>query len=107
MVMLLIHVWMQTWCWISDEWASMRIYTCYMVVWGCILTSLVIYTGIGMRLFRTRIRLRHMSEEGIHSREIPDRPLSRDNTIDRVSLLGPMNTCSPTFLTRIAICHFY
>ncbi|KAK0620708.1 hypothetical protein B0T14DRAFT_431285 [Immersiella caudata] len=38
-----------TWCWISDDWSSLRIYTCYMIVWTCLLTSLVIYATIGIR----------------------------------------------------------
>ncbi|KAK1832634.1 hypothetical protein QBC39DRAFT_433187 [Podospora conica] len=40
------------WCWIAPDWRPLRIYTTYLPIWICILTSLAIYTTIGYHLFR-------------------------------------------------------
>lgn len=56
-----------TWCWISEDWNALRIYTSYMLVWGCLLTSLVIYATVAIRASRTSDR---PSNEGAsHSRQ--------------------------------------
>jgi hypothetical protein len=74
---------LQTWCWISEDWSALRIYTCYMLVWVCILTSLVIYAGIGFYLFQTRSKSTEASEDGSRGRE-SDRLAPSDYTHDRV-----------------------
>ncbi|KAK0641939.1 hypothetical protein B0T16DRAFT_358868 [Cercophora newfieldiana] len=55
------------WCWISEDWSALRIYTCYMIVWGCLLTSLIIYATIAVRASRTHDEPRH--EGASHSRQ--------------------------------------
>ncbi|KAK4446006.1 hypothetical protein QBC34DRAFT_152776 [Podospora aff. communis PSN243] len=56
------------WCWISDDWSSLRIYTCYMLVWACLLTSLLIYTTIGIRTHLHPSTKSHHHAEASHSR---------------------------------------
>ncbi|KAK3318095.1 hypothetical protein B0H66DRAFT_602697 [Apodospora peruviana] len=54
------------WCWISDDWNTLRIYSYYMLIWICILTSLLIYAGIGIYVFKARNKLRQLSGSGGH-----------------------------------------
>jgi hypothetical protein len=57
------------WCWISDDWSSLRIYTCYMIVWACLFTSLLIYTTIGIRTYLHPTKSgRNHHPEASHSR---------------------------------------
>ncbi|KAM7198558.1 hypothetical protein V8F20_006088 [Naviculisporaceae sp. PSN 640] len=52
------------WCWVSNDWNELRIYTYYMLIWICILTSLFIYLGIGVYVFRARNKLKQLSGNG-------------------------------------------
>ena len=51
----------QVWCWIREEWASIRLFTSYFFVWVCIAASIILNTIVGCRLFRTRNRVQHIS----------------------------------------------
>ncbi|KAK3323344.1 hypothetical protein B0T19DRAFT_442841 [Cercophora scortea] len=63
------------WCWISNDWNSLRIYSYYMLIWICILTSLIIYAGIGIYVFRARNKLRQLPGSGGHVRGTLDNPV--------------------------------
>jgi len=62
------------WCWISEDWNALRIYTCYMIVWGSILMSLVIYAGIGFRASWTRARPSHQETTHLRHPSYPSSP---------------------------------
>ncbi|KAK4112822.1 hypothetical protein N656DRAFT_675842, partial [Canariomyces notabilis] len=38
-----------TWCWISREWQSLRLYGCYIPAWAFILVSVLIYCAIAVQ----------------------------------------------------------
>ncbi|KAK0715953.1 hypothetical protein B0H67DRAFT_255128 [Lasiosphaeris hirsuta] len=82
-----------TWCWISDDWNSSRIYSSYMLVWLCILASLTIYIGIGAYIFRTRSNLRQVSGSGSHVRGTFEHPALNESVPERVS---PSYSCHPS-----------
>ncbi|EFW99819.1 g-protein coupled receptor [Grosmannia clavigera kw1407] len=49
------------WCWIGDEWNSLRIFTYYIPIWVCIFFSAVIYVAVGYYVFHQRNQLRNLS----------------------------------------------
>ncbi|KAH8905256.1 family A G protein-coupled receptor-like protein [Coniochaeta sp. PMI_546] len=49
------------WCWISDSWSSLRIFTYYLPIWICILLSTVIYVAVGYQVFHQRNQLRNLT----------------------------------------------
>ncbi|KAM0258566.1 hypothetical protein ACHAQJ_003737 [Trichoderma viride] len=49
------------WCWVDQEWDFIRIYTYYMLVWICIVGSILCYFLVGWHVFRMRNRLRSFS----------------------------------------------
>ncbi|KAH8913074.1 hypothetical protein BR93DRAFT_964196 [Coniochaeta sp. PMI_546] len=49
------------WCWITNDWNPLRIYTYYMLIWICILSSMIIYLSIGVYVFHVRNRLHQFS----------------------------------------------
>ena len=51
----------QLWCWISDSYNSLRIWTYYLPIWACIGFSTVIYIAVGYRVFRQRNILRNLT----------------------------------------------
>ncbi|OIW32768.1 hypothetical protein CONLIGDRAFT_679147 [Coniochaeta ligniaria NRRL 30616] len=55
------------WCWITNDWNPLRIYTYYMLIWICILSSMVIYLSIGVYVFRVRNRLHQFSSTTLTS----------------------------------------
>jgi hypothetical protein len=57
----------QLWCWITNDWNPVRIYTYYMLIWICILSSMVIYFSIGVYVFRVRNRLHQFSSTTLTS----------------------------------------
>ncbi|KAK3991084.1 hypothetical protein QBC44DRAFT_393718 [Cladorrhinum sp. PSN332] len=52
------------WCWIKPEPRDFRVLTFFIPVWVCILGSLLIYTTIGIRVFRSRNQVRRLSWDG-------------------------------------------
>ncbi|KAK3389410.1 putative cAMP receptor-like protein [Podospora didyma] len=73
------------WCWISNDWNALRIYSYYMLIWICILASLAIYLGIGIHVFRARNKLRQLSGDGFYVRASVDNPIFADRTWGRRS----------------------
>ncbi|KAM7212910.1 hypothetical protein V8F06_011716 [Rhypophila decipiens] len=67
------------WCWVSNDWNNLRIYTYYMLIWICILTSLLIYLGIGIYVFRARNRLKQLSGNGNMRGTFEHPALSQEN----------------------------
>ena len=51
----------QIWCWIGGNWDSVRIYTYYLLIWICIVGSILCYLLVGFHVFRSRNRLRSFS----------------------------------------------
>ncbi|QPG94691.1 hypothetical protein C2857_006734 [Epichloe festucae Fl1] len=49
------------WCWVDAKWDAIRIYTYYLLVWICIVGSLICYVLVGYHVFRSRNRLRSFS----------------------------------------------
>ncbi|KAH6608554.1 hypothetical protein Trco_001900 [Trichoderma cornu-damae] len=49
------------WCWVDREWDYIRIYTYYMLIWICIVGSILCYFLVGWHVFRMRNRLRSFS----------------------------------------------
>ncbi|KAB5540272.1 hypothetical protein GE09DRAFT_969888 [Coniochaeta sp. 2T2.1] len=55
------------WCWITNDWNPLRIYTYYLLIWICIFASMVIYLSIGVYVFRVRNRLHQFSNTTLTS----------------------------------------
>ncbi|KAH7141884.1 G-protein coupled receptor [Dactylonectria macrodidyma] len=49
------------WCWISNDWSALRIFTYYVPIWICIFFSAVIYFAIGHHIFHQRNQLRNLT----------------------------------------------
>ncbi|OAA76737.1 Glucose receptor Git3 [Akanthomyces lecanii RCEF 1005] len=49
------------WCWVDRQWDDIRIYTYYMLIWICIVGSLLCYALVGWHVFRSRDRLRSLT----------------------------------------------
>lgn len=60
---------LQIWCWVDREWDDIRIYTYYMLIWVCILGSLIFYTMVGYHVFHSRNRLQSFSTNKSRDRE--------------------------------------
>lgn len=52
---------LQIWCWVDRRWDDIRIYTYYMLIWVCIVGSLLCYALVGYHVFRSRDRLRSLT----------------------------------------------
>ncbi|KAM5347574.1 hypothetical protein ACJ41O_007398 [Fusarium nematophilum] len=50
------------WCWIREDWASIRVFTSYIFVWICIIGSLILNTIVGYRIFHARNQIRHFTD---------------------------------------------
>ncbi|KAH6895752.1 hypothetical protein B0T10DRAFT_557933 [Thelonectria olida] len=49
------------WCWVDTEWENVRIYSYYMLIWICIVGSLIFYFMVGYHVFHSRNRLKSIS----------------------------------------------
>ncbi|CAM1511649.1 Fc.00g091620.m01.CDS01 [Cosmosporella sp. VM-42] len=49
------------WCWVDRDWDEIRIYTYYLLIWICIVGSLIFYFAVGYHVFHTRNQLRSFS----------------------------------------------
>ncbi|KAH7112646.1 G-protein coupled receptor [Dactylonectria macrodidyma] len=49
------------WCWISNDWSALRIYTYYVPIWICIFFSAIIYFAVGRHVFRQRNQLQNLT----------------------------------------------
>lgn len=79
----------QIWCWVDPKWDSVRIYTYYMLIWICIVGSIVCYFLVGCHVFRSRNQLRSFpaskNREAGHYEQVttssqPDDPSTRSET---------------------------
>ncbi|KAK4163337.1 hypothetical protein QBC43DRAFT_173797, partial [Cladorrhinum sp. PSN259] len=79
------------WCWIKPEDSDLRVLAFFIPVWICIFGSLLIYIGVGIRVFRSRNRIRRFSWSGSTRHTISTRPSTsgQDSTTgDRRSFLS-------------------
>lgn len=49
---------LQLWCWIDNQWQTVRIYSYYGPIWCYILVTFLIYIRVGYEIFRKRSALR-------------------------------------------------
>ncbi|KAH7175228.1 hypothetical protein EDB81DRAFT_633207 [Dactylonectria macrodidyma] len=49
------------WCWIREDWASIRLFTSYIFVWICIIGSLILNTIVSYRIFYIQNQIRSFS----------------------------------------------
>jgi len=49
------------WCWISDAYNPLRIFTYYLPIWTCIMLTAVIYAAVGYHVFHQRNQLRNLT----------------------------------------------
>lgn len=100
------------WCWITNDWNPLRIYSYYMLIWFCIAASMIIYTAIGVYVFRARNRLHRFNSgygtsggtgpaTGTATDHTPDWPLSQSGEVNIVTEVhvthSNTTTREPTF----------
>ncbi|KAL8934820.1 MAG: hypothetical protein Q9211_005033, partial [Gyalolechia sp. 1 TL-2023] len=61
----------QLWCWISGDWAFLRLVTFYVPAWICIFVSFTLYILAGREIFRKREELRAFRQPSRVSFEEP------------------------------------
>ncbi|ODA77986.1 hypothetical protein RJ55_06589 [Drechmeria coniospora] len=70
------------WCWIDPKWDGIRIYTYYMLIWICIIGSILCYFLVGYHVFRSRNQLRSFpaskSREATHCEQATVDPPTGD-----------------------------
>ncbi|KAK7427451.1 hypothetical protein QQZ08_006057 [Neonectria magnoliae] len=86
------------WCWVDQEWENVRIYSYYMLIWICIVGSLLFYFLVGYQVFRTRNRLRSFSAS--KSREAGT---YEQQQMPRVDLLVPQDCFYGTIVTEVQV----
>ncbi|KAL8710778.1 MAG: hypothetical protein Q9225_007238 [Loekoesia sp. 1 TL-2023] len=69
----------QLWCWISGNWAFLRLVTFYVPAWICILVSFTLYIMAGREIFRKREELRAFRQP---SRASVEEPFSGSKTTE-------------------------
>ncbi|EHK49811.1 hypothetical protein TRIATDRAFT_83166 [Trichoderma atroviride IMI 206040] len=81
------------WCWVDREWDFIRIYTYYMLIWICIVGSILCYFLVGWHVFRMRNRLRSFST-------------SRNRDKDKEADAGQAESgCYGTVTTEVQVTH--
>ncbi|EHK18198.1 putative G-protein coupled receptor protein [Trichoderma virens Gv29-8] len=84
------------WCWVDREWDFIRIYTYYMLIWICIVGSILCYFLVGWHVFRMRNRLRSFSTSKNREKE-KDMDPGRAET--------GQNGCYGTVTTEVQVTH--
>ncbi|KAL9594050.1 MAG: hypothetical protein Q9219_007240 [cf. Caloplaca sp. 3 TL-2023] len=69
----------QLWCWISGDWAFLRLVTFYVPAWICIIVSFTLYILAGREIFRKREELRAFRQP---SRASVEEPFSGSKTTE-------------------------
>ncbi|KAL8749515.1 MAG: hypothetical protein Q9184_006776 [Pyrenodesmia sp. 2 TL-2023] len=69
----------QLWCWVSNDWAFLRLVTFYVPAWICIVVSFTLYIMAGREIFRKRAELRAFRQP---SRTSIDEPFSGFKTTE-------------------------
>ncbi|KAF7555580.1 hypothetical protein G7Z17_g2091 [Cylindrodendrum hubeiense] len=85
------------WCWVDRDWENVRIYSYYMLIWICIVGSLLFYFLVGYHVFRSRNRLRSFSasksiDTGNYEQQMP-----------RVELHVPQDCFYGTIVTEVQV----
>ncbi|KAF4982421.1 hypothetical protein FZEAL_1939 [Fusarium zealandicum] len=86
------------WCWVNQDWENIRIYTYYMLIWICILGSLIFYFLVGYHVFHTRNRLRSFSASKSREAGVCEQP-----RIDFLSV--PQDCFYGTIVTEVQVIH--
>ncbi|KFA77881.1 hypothetical protein S40288_02530 [Stachybotrys chartarum IBT 40288] len=90
----------ELWCWVDREWDFIRIYTYYMLIWMCILGSIICYVLVGFCVFRSRNRLRSLST----TRSRDDRE-PKTSTSHSESTNGRREGFYGTVITEVQVTH--
>ncbi|KAH7150139.1 hypothetical protein B0J13DRAFT_583473 [Dactylonectria estremocensis] len=85
------------WCWVDSDWENIRIYSYYMLIWICIIGSLLFYFMVGYHVFRSRNRL--MSFSASKSRETDN----CEQQLPRVELHVPQDCFYGTIVTEVQV----
>ncbi|KAJ3497495.1 hypothetical protein NLG97_g1849 [Lecanicillium saksenae] len=80
------------WCWVDRQWDDIRIYTYYMLIWICIVGSLLCYALVGYHVFRSRDRLRSLTAS-----------TSRDAAIIELTRNDENEGCYGTVVTEVQV----
>ncbi|KAL7928539.1 putative G-protein coupled receptor protein [Trichoderma chlorosporum] len=84
------------WCWVDKEWDFIRIYTYYMLIWICIVGSILCYFLVGWHVFRMRNRLRSFSTS--KNRE-------KEKSMDPSQAEAAQEGCYGTVTTEVQVTH--
>ncbi|KAM5357343.1 hypothetical protein ACJZ2D_016366 [Fusarium nematophilum] len=74
------------WCWIREDWASIRVFTSYIFVWICIIGSLILNTIVGYRIFHARNQIRHFTDSQSQRSAIDNQGLEHPIIVTEVSI---------------------
>ncbi|KAM3508063.1 hypothetical protein MY10362_001409 [Beauveria mimosiformis] len=80
------------WCWVDRQWDYIRIYTYYMLIWICIVGSLVCYLLVGYHVFRSRDRLRSLTAS-----------TGRDAAVVELTRNDEIDGCYGTVVTEVQV----
>ncbi|KAM0432821.1 hypothetical protein ACHAPT_004523 [Fusarium lateritium] len=104
------------WCWVNQDWENIRIYTYYMLIWVCIVGSLLFYFLVGYHVFHSRNQLKSFSasksrEAGVYEQvntpiTLQFSQLSLTNSKPRVDFLSvPQDCFYGTIVTEVQVVH--
>ncbi|KAK4091105.1 G-protein coupled receptor protein [Purpureocillium lilacinum] len=86
------------WCWIDPKWDSIRIYTYYMLIWICIVGSMLCYFLVGYHVFRSRNQLHSFSQSRTRDAGHLDQKLGLDQYSNAGGFYG-------TVVTEVKVVH--
>ncbi|KAH8676099.1 hypothetical protein BX600DRAFT_546796 [Xylariales sp. PMI_506] len=79
------------WCWIDQNWSTLRIYTYYLPIWVCILLSSVIYIAVGCYVFKQRNQLRNLSLTNPGKRNSDSRDSAENKLFPNAAVMGSIS----------------
>ncbi|KAH7275186.1 hypothetical protein FSOLCH5_006075 [Fusarium solani] len=86
------------WCWVNQDWENIRIYTYYMLIWVCIVGSLIFYFMVGYHVFHSRNQLKSFSASKSREAGVYEQP--------RVDFLSvPQDCFYGTIVTEVQVVH--
>ncbi|RMJ14364.1 hypothetical protein CDV36_005970 [Fusarium kuroshium] len=86
------------WCWVNQDWENIRIYTYYMLIWVCIVGSLLFYFMVGYHVFHSRNQLKSFSASKSREAGVYEQP--------RVDFLSvPQDCFYGTIVTEVQVVH--
>ncbi|KAH6996063.1 hypothetical protein BKA56DRAFT_473161 [Ilyonectria sp. MPI-CAGE-AT-0026] len=86
------------WCWVDHDWENVRIYSYYMLIWICIVGSLLFYFMVGYHVFRSRNRLRSFSAS-----KSKETATTHEQQLPRVELHVPQDCFYGTIVTEVQV----